>query len=158
MLSCRGHWPVGRTHGQLQSELTVATATAAFVRGCYNSFMPVDTRLTYDDYCLLPNDGKRYEIIEGELLVTPSPLTLHQKVILNLGSYALVFVRKHDLGEVYCAPVDVVFSPYDVVQPDLLFVSKARRSIVTEETFRALRTSWRKCFPSLPRKSTAPRS
>jgi hypothetical protein len=42
--------------------------------------MPIDIRLTYEDYCLLPNDGKRYEIMDGELFVTPSPLTRHQLV------------------------------------------------------------------------------
>lgn len=95
--------------------------------------MPIDTRLTYEDYCLLPNDGKRYEIVEGELLVTPAPLTCHQKVVLNLGSALLDFTKKHDLGEVYVAPVDVVLSPYDVVEPDILYVSKARLGIVTEK-------------------------
>jgi len=100
---------------------------------CYNSLMPIDTRLTYEDYCLLPSDGKRYEIIEGELLVTPAPLTRHQKVVLNLGSALLNFTKKHGLGEVYCAPVDVVLSTYDVVEPDLLYVSKDRLGIVTEK-------------------------
>ena len=46
--------------------------------------MPVDIRLTYDDFCLLPNDGKRYEIIDGELLVTPAPMSLHQRVVTRL--------------------------------------------------------------------------
>lgn len=95
--------------------------------------MPIDTRLTYEDYCLLPNDGKRYEIVEGELLVTPAPLTRHQKVVLNLGSALLDFTRKHDLGDVYVAPVDVVLSPHDVVEPDILYVSKARLGVVTEQ-------------------------
>lgn len=95
--------------------------------------MPIDTRLTYEDYCLLPNDGKRYEIIEGELLVTPAPLTRHQKVIANLSYFLIDFTKEHGLGEVYTAPVDVVLSTYDVVEPDILFVSKARLGIVTEK-------------------------
>ena len=95
--------------------------------------MPIDTRLTYEDYCLLPNDGKRYEIIDGELLVTPSPLTRHQLVVTNLVFYLVDFVKKHGLGVVYAAPLDVVFSPYDVVEPDLLYVSKARLDVVTEK-------------------------
>lgn len=95
--------------------------------------MPIDTRLTYEDYCLLPNDGKRYEIIDGELFVTPSPLTRHQRVVTNLVYYLVDFVKKHDLGVVYAAPLDVVFSPYDVVEPDLLYVSKARLDVVTEK-------------------------
>ena len=72
--------------------------------------MPIDIRLTYEDYCLLPNNGKRYEIIDGELFVTPSPLRRHQRVLANLLYYLTEFVKKHDLGEVYPAPFDVVFS------------------------------------------------
>jgi len=60
--------------------------------------MPIDTRLTYGDYCLLPNDGKRYEIIDGELFVTPSPRRPHQKVVTNLVYYLVEFVRGSNLG------------------------------------------------------------
>ena len=81
--------------------------------------MPVDTRLTYDDFCLLPDDGKRREIIEGELFVTPSPLTLHQRASIRLGARLWHFVDSHKLGEVFAAPFDVVFSDIDVVEPDL---------------------------------------
>lgn len=95
--------------------------------------MPVDIRLTYDDYCLLPNDGKRYEIIDGELFVTPSPQSAHQRVVTRLTSYLFRFVEEHGLGEVFVSPFDVVFSPYDVVEPDLLFISKARSSVLTEK-------------------------
>ncbi|MGH9395741.1 MAG: Uma2 family endonuclease [Terriglobia bacterium] len=93
--------------------------------------MLVDTRLTYDDYCLLPNDGKRYEIIDGELFVSPSPATAHQNVVANLLYHLMDFVRKHALGKVYTAPLDVVFSQFDVVEPDLLYISKSRSSILT---------------------------
>jgi Uma2 family endonuclease len=95
--------------------------------------MPIDTRLTYEDYCLLPNNGKRYEIIDGELFVTPSPLQRHQLVLANLLYYLTDFVKKHNLGAVYPAPFDVVFSQYDVVEPDILYISKARASVVTEK-------------------------
>jgi Uma2 family endonuclease len=94
--------------------------------------MPVDIRLTYDDYCLLPNDGKRYEIIDGELFVTPSPRTAHQKVVTNLCYYLADFIKKEGLGEVYVAPFDVVFSRFDIVEPDLLYISKARATVLTE--------------------------
>ncbi|HEX5482085.1 MAG TPA: Uma2 family endonuclease [Terriglobia bacterium] len=97
----------------------------------YNNPMPVDTRLTYEDYCLLPNDGKRYEIIDGELFVSPAPSRAHQKVVSKLLYYLLDFVMKHQLGEVYVAPFDVVFSRFDVVEPDVLYVSNARAGILT---------------------------
>ena len=95
--------------------------------------MPVDIRLTYEDFCCLPNDGKRYEIIDGELFVTPSPFRPHQRAVTRLTSYLSVFVREKDIGEVFVAPFDVVFSRFDVVEPDLLYVSKGRLSVLTEK-------------------------
>lgn len=72
--------------------------------------MPVDIRLTYEDYCLLPNDGKRYEIIDGELFVTPSPRSMQQIVVANLHLELGQFVKARRFGRVYVAPLDVVFS------------------------------------------------
>ncbi len=95
--------------------------------------MPVDIRLTYDDYCLLPNDGKRYEIIDGELFVTPSPRRSHQKVVGNLYYYLTHYIKTQQLGEVYVAPFDVVFSRFDVVEPDILYISAARASVLTDK-------------------------
>ncbi len=95
--------------------------------------MPVDTRLTYDDFCQLPDDGKRYEIIDGELFVTPSPVHLHQRVVTRLTYYLCGFVESHKSGEVFVSPFDVVFSKFDVVEPDLLYISKARASVLTEK-------------------------
>ena len=95
--------------------------------------MPVDTRLTYDDYCLLPNNGRRYEIIGGELFVTPSPCRAHQKVVTQLSRFLGNFVETMGCGEVYVAPFDVVFSLFDVVEPDILYVSKEHASVVTEK-------------------------
>ncbi len=95
--------------------------------------MPADIRLTYDDYCLLPDDGKRYEIIDGELFVTPSPRRSHQKVVTRLSRYLDEFVEKSGYGEVYVAPFDVIFSLFDVVEPDILYVSKEHASVLTEK-------------------------
>jgi Uma2 family endonuclease len=95
--------------------------------------MSVDTRLTYDDYCLLPNNGRRYEIIDGELFVTPSPRRAHQNVVAQLSYYLVEFARREERGRVYVAPFDVVFSLFDVVEPDILYVSKERASVVTEK-------------------------
>jgi Uma2 family endonuclease len=93
--------------------------------------MPVDTRLTYDDLCLLPDDGKRREIIEGELFVTPAPQTPHQRAVMRLSIRLGQFVENHKLGELFGAPFDVVFSEFDVVEPDLLYISNARAGVLT---------------------------
>lgn len=95
--------------------------------------MAVNTRLTYEDYCLLPNDGKRYEVIEGELFVTPPPIPRHQRAVTRLTTELASFVKNHRLGEVFVSPIDVVFSEYDVVEPDVVFISRARASIVKEK-------------------------
>lgn len=95
--------------------------------------MTIDTsvKLTYDDYVNLPNDGKRYEVIDGELYMNPAPNMQHQRVVGKLYRILAEFVEKHRLGEVFIAPCDVVLSEIDVVEPDLLFVSAARKAMVT---------------------------
>jgi Uma2 family endonuclease len=87
-------------------------------------------RLTYDDFVQFPDDGKRHELIDGEHVVTPSPNTKHQTIAGNLHGLLWTYLRQHDVGRVFAAPFDVVFSDVDVVEPDLLFVSKARQADV----------------------------
>src|SRR5712691_7369916 len=88
--------------------------------------------LTYEDYCGLPDDGLRYEIIDGMLFAEPSPRRRHQKAVGNLFAILHAHVRAHDLGEVYVAPFDVILEPSTVVVPDLVFVAKDRLPIVAE--------------------------
>ena len=88
---------------------------------------------TYEDYLLFPEDGKRYEIIEGDRFVTPAPVPAHQRVSRNLEFILESFTRKTGAGEVFHAPVDVVLSDTDVVQPDLLIVGKDQADIVGEK-------------------------
>lgn len=89
-------------------------------------------RFTYQDYLNLPED-RRYEILDGELLMSPSPSEKHQRVPLSLAVLLSTFVKEHRLGRVYPAPFDVVLSETDVVQPDILFVSTDRVSIIGEK-------------------------
>ncbi len=86
---------------------------------------------TYQDYLNLPED-RRYELIDGDLLMTPSPSERHQRLLLELALLLTAFVKKHGLGMVYVAPFDVVLSDTNVVQPDLLFVSNERASRIGE--------------------------
>lgn len=90
-------------------------------------------KYTYEDYLQLPEDGKRYELIHGELIMTPAPLTIHQKVSLKIVELLLDFLKEHKIGELLFALVDVVLSPENVVQPDILFVGKERSQIITDK-------------------------
>lgn len=88
-------------------------------------------KFTYQDYINTPDD-KRYELIDGELILVPAPRRDHQRVQGNLGSPIHHFVRSNSLGIVYFAPRDVVFSDTEIVQPDLMFISNERMHIDTE--------------------------
>jgi len=88
---------------------------------------------TYSDLLLFPDDGKRHELIDGEHIMSPSPFTKHQRILRQL-FYALErFLREHSLGEIFIAPMDVVLSDFDVVEPDLLFIASEHASIITEK-------------------------
>jgi Uma2 family endonuclease len=95
--------------------------------------MRISTKFTYDDLQHIPPDHNRYEIVDGELFVTPSPITLHQRIVGNLYGHLWQHVRKHRLGEVFVAPLDVVFSFSTVLEPDVIFVSKPRLGIIGEK-------------------------
>jgi Uma2 family endonuclease len=93
-----------------------------------------DTRFTYDDFLLFPDDGKRHEIIDGEHYVTPSPNLRHQDLVgrLHLALGNFLSGRSH-LGRVFLSPFDVVFSNWDVVEPDLLFVASDQLEVLTDQ-------------------------
>ena len=98
---------------------------------------PLDTRLTYDDFLLFPDDGRRHELIDGEHYVTPSPNTRHQRLVLRLSVALARHVEQHPAcGEVFVAPFDIVFTHFDVVEPDVLFAAGDRSDIVTEKPVR----------------------
>ena len=94
--------------------------------------------LTYDDYCLIPDDGNRYEVIDGVLHMSPSPIVRHQRISRTLTVVLSTWVEKTRSGEVLYAPIDVVLSEHNVVQPDILFVSKERASIIQEKNLQGV--------------------
>ena len=87
--------------------------------------------LTYRDYEALPNDGRRSEIHEGELSVTPAPTPRHQKLIGELYLRLVQHVKARGLGEVYLSPIDVILGEATIVQPDLVFVDTTRLGLVS---------------------------
>jgi Uma2 family endonuclease len=87
-------------------------------------------KLTYDDFLLFPDDGRRHELIDGEHYVTLSPNLRHQRVSGNIHLLIGNWLEGHPIGQLYYAPFDVVFSMYDVVEPDLLYLSNARAAEV----------------------------
>ena len=87
-------------------------------------------KLTYEDFLLFPDDGKRHELIDGEHYVTPSPTTKHQRVSGNLPWLLRSYLQEHPIGQIYYAPLDTVFSDFDVVEPDLLYMSTARATAI----------------------------
>ena len=92
--------------------------------------------LTYADYLAMPEIRQRYEIVEGELVfMTPAPTERHQRIVRTLFRLVDGFVVARGLGEVYFAPLDILVSrdPLKTRQPDLLFISRERASIIHEQ-------------------------
>ena len=91
------------------------------------------TRFSYADLELLPEDGLRHEIIDGEHFVSASPVTRHQRISRRLLVAFQSFLDAHPLGEVFHAPFDVVMSYHDVVVPDLIYISQSRAHQLTSK-------------------------
>ena len=93
--------------------------------------MSITTRpLIYDDLLQMPDDGKRYEIVGGELYVSPSPVPKHQELAHRLTLLIGNHVRDHKIGKLYSAPLDVRLTEHDIVEPDLLFIGTERLGII----------------------------
>ncbi len=89
-------------------------------------------KYTYQDYLKLPEDGKRHEILNGELIMTPAPTPLHQLTSGAIYKLLSNYVEQHHLGYVLYAPCDVVLDEFHVVQPDILYISKANKKIISD--------------------------
>ena len=88
--------------------------------------------LTYEDFVALPDDGKRYELHEGELSVSPAPTPRHQRIIGNLFLILAPHVRVSGRGEIFLSPFDCILTNITVVEPDLVYVDEERRRLVSE--------------------------
>lgn len=94
-----------------------------------------DRPLTYDDLLGMPDDGQRYEIITGELIVNPAPRRAHQEVSANIDWILQTFLRETGMGRMYSHPIDIRLGPNDVVQPDLVVILTPRLDTYSPEGF-----------------------
>jgi Uma2 family endonuclease len=90
------------------------------------------SKMTYQDLLRLPEDLLRHELIEGEHIVSAAPTLRHQRVAFKLAFVISAFVQPRTLGEVFMAPVDVLFTQFDVVEPDVLYVSNINAHLLRE--------------------------
>ena len=89
-------------------------------------------RWTYAEFARLPSDGKRYEVIAGELYVTPAPRPVHQHIVACLLGAVGKHADEHSLGWVLPGPIDVLFAEGDYLEPDLVFLRKDRKAILSD--------------------------
>ena len=87
--------------------------------------------LTYKDYEALPADGRRYELHEGEVSVTPAPSPRHQEVGFNLAVALNEHIRRRSLGKVFVSPIDCILDATTVVQPDIVYLDAPRLRAVS---------------------------
>jgi Uma2 family endonuclease len=94
------------------------------------------TKLTYEDYEAFPDDGNRYEIIDGEVFVSPPPITAHQWTSAELTWLLGSYIRQHAIGRLFYAPFAVMLSPNDIFEPDIVFISEDRMPLVDDKGMR----------------------
>jgi Uma2 family endonuclease len=87
---------------------------------------------TVDDFRALPAGPPYYQLINGELIMSPSPSRYHQKILLNLALILGNYLKTNPIGEVYTAPFDVYLTDDNAVEPDIVYVANANAHILTE--------------------------
>lgn len=114
----------------------------------------VRQRWTYSEFARVRSEGsERYEVLDGELVMTPAPTSNHQRVVMRLGSRLHVFAERHDLGTVLSSPIDVLFAEGDYFEPDIVFVRRNGKRFSRTAASRARPTWSSRCF--LPRPPSA---
>jgi Uma2 family endonuclease len=94
---------------------------------------PAVREWTYAEFARLPDDGNRYEVIAGELYVTPAPGSIHQQVSIRLSSLFERFCEEQGAGIAFHAPYDVLFGEGDYMEPDVIFVRRDREDEVIKD-------------------------
>lgn len=88
-------------------------------------------KLTYADLCAMPEDRLRHELIDGVHYVSPSASERHQRIVVEILAALHRYLSEHPSGRVYVSPLDVVLSDHDVVEPDVLYLTKAQAATQT---------------------------
>jgi Uma2 family endonuclease len=88
---------------------------------------------TYDDYAMLPNDGHRYEIVNGVLVMAPAPSPEHQSIAVRIAYYMFPHIDLAGIGRLFTAPIDVDLGPKNMLQPDVVVVLNAHLDRVAEK-------------------------
>jgi Uma2 family endonuclease len=86
----------------------------------------------YEDYAALPADGRRWELIDGDFEVNAAPSPRHQTVSRRLQYELMRVLEEPGIAQVFNAPIDLILSPHDVLQPDLVLVSAARQHLISD--------------------------
>ena len=89
-------------------------------------------RFRAEDIWETPDDGNRYEVIDGDLYLTPPPVVIHQRGGGRLYGYIWRYLDEHPIGEVFMAPIGVTLDASNGLQPDIVYVSNERRGIIKE--------------------------
>ncbi|MEW6379556.1 MAG: Uma2 family endonuclease [bacterium] len=95
-------------------------------------------KLSYQDYVSFPSDGKRHEIVDGEHHMAPSPEIRHQDISRNLALIIASYLKENNLGKLLYAPCDVILSNWDIVVPDLIFISRENEKVITRKNIRGV--------------------
>jgi Uma2 family endonuclease len=91
----------------------------------------IDSRVTFAELQQWPDDGRRYELYDGEVIVVPSPFPRHQRVAFHIGEILEDYAGRAG-GLVFCVPIDFVFNEHNVVQPDVVYFRPERRHVVQD--------------------------
>jgi Uma2 family endonuclease len=92
---------------------------------------PAQGHWTYNNYATIPDDGKKYEVVDGVLFMSPSPNRGHQDVVVALSAYLWNYVNLGALGRVYSAPFDVELDLHTICQPDVIVILNANLSVLS---------------------------
>jgi Uma2 family endonuclease len=105
----------------------IVTTAADHVAG------PGQGNWTYEDYAAIPEDGKRYEVVDGVLFMTPAPDIAHQEIVGEIFAHLRNYVKLKGLGRVFVSPVDVRLDASTIVQPDVLVILNTHLERIAEK-------------------------